>query len=96
MDERTLEQVRSVVASIPPGNVLSYGDVAELAGLPTPRLVGRILAEDGGDLPWHRVLRADGAPAEHLRSHQLTLLREEGVTTGRRRIDMRRYRWGGD
>ncbi|GAB2732409.1 MGMT family protein [Salinifilum aidingensis] len=96
MDERRLEQVRSVVASIPPGAVLSYGDVAELAGLPTPRLVGRILAEDGGDLPWHRVLRADGTPAEHLRSRQLALLREEGVTTGRRRIDMRRYRWGAD
>lgn len=96
VDEQTWERVRAVVASIPPGMVLSYGDVAELAGLPTPRMTGRILAEDGADLPWHRVLRASGTPAEHLRARQLELLRAEGVLTDRARVDMRHYRWSGD
>ncbi|CAM00407.1 O(6)-alkylguanine repair protein YbaZ [Saccharopolyspora erythraea NRRL 2338] len=95
MDEETLEQVRSVVAAIPPGKVLSYGDVAELAGLRSARLVGRIMAEDSADLPWHRVLRANGTVAEHLRSRQLELLRAEGVLADGARIDMRQYRWGG-
>lgn len=88
--------MRAVVAAIPSGRVLSYGDVAELAGLRTARLVGRILAEDGADLPWHRVLRANGTVAEHLRANQLELLRSEGVPTDRARVDMRRFRWGGN
>lgn len=95
VDEQTLEQVRAVVASIPPGHVLSYGDVAELAGLRTPRMVGRILSEDGADIPWHRVLRSNGTVADHLRHRQLALLRAEGVLADGDRISMRRYRWGG-
>lgn len=94
MDEETLERVRAVVASIPPGSVLGYGDVAELAGVRSPRLVGRILAEDGADLPWHRVLRSDGTIAAPLRHRQLEHLRAEGVLADGARIDMRRYRWG--
>lgn len=94
MDEQTLEQVRAVVASIPPGRVLGYGDVAELAGLRSARLVGRILAEDSADLPWYRVLRSNGTTAEHLRHRQLELLRTEGVLAAGNRVDMRRYRWG--
>lgn len=95
MDEETVEQVRAVVATIPPGRVLSYGDVAELAGLRSARLVGRILAEDGADLPWHRVLRSNGTVADHLRHRQLELLRAEGVLADGARVDMRTYRWGG-
>ncbi|HEY2764070.1 MAG TPA: MGMT family protein [Pseudonocardiaceae bacterium] len=93
MDDEMLERVRQVVAAIPPGSVLAYGDVAAHAGLPgRARLVGRILAEDGSDLPWHRVLRADGTPAAHLAAEQLTRLRAEGVLARNGRVDMRRYR----
>ncbi|GAA4888972.1 MGMT family protein [Saccharopolyspora cebuensis] len=95
MDEEIWERVRSVVASIPPGRVLSYGDVAELAGIRSPRLVGRILGEDSADLPWFRVLRASGTTAEHLRHRQLELLRAEGVLADGGKVDMRRYRWSG-
>jgi len=93
LDEELVERVRAVVAAIPPGRVLAYGDVAELAGAPSPRLVGRVLAEDGHDLPWHRVLRADGTCAAHLAREQLARLRTEGVLADRERVDMRRYRW---
>lgn len=68
-----------VVRSIPPGQTLSYGEVAELAGIRSARLVGRILAEDGHDLPWHRVLRSDGRSAPHLAAEQAARLRAEGI-----------------
>lgn len=93
MDEQTHDRVRAVVAGIPPGSVLAYGDVAARAGLPgRARLVGRILAEDGGDLPWHRVVHADGTPAPHKVAEQLALLRTEGVLADGVRVPMRRYR----
>ncbi|MBV8539808.1 MAG: MGMT family protein [Pseudonocardiales bacterium] len=93
MDIADLERVRDVVAAIPAGSVLAYGEVAARAGLPgRARLVGRILAEDGHDLPWHRVLRADGTPAPHLAPEQLARLRAEGVPAEGGRVPMHRYR----
>jgi methylated-DNA-protein-cysteine methyltransferase related protein len=79
VDEQTVERVRAVVAAIPAGEVRSYGEVAALAGLRSARLVGRILAEDGHDLPWHRVLRADGTCAPNIAAEQSARLRAEGV-----------------
>lgn len=93
MDDALHEKIRTIVAAIPPGSVASYGDIAELAHAPSPRLVGRVLSEDGGDLPWHRVLRTDGTPAHHLAERQLELLRAEGVLADGRKVNMRRYRW---
>ncbi|WP_219412941.1 MGMT family protein [Pseudonocardia nigra] len=79
MDDATIERVRAVVLAIPPGETASYGEVAARAGLRSARLVGRILSEDGHDLPWHRVLRADGTCAPHLATEQSARLRAEGV-----------------
>ncbi len=74
-----VERVRAVVRSIQPGEWMTYGEVAEEAGLRSARQVGRILAEDGADLPWHRVLRAGGRCAPHIEREQLARLRSEGV-----------------
>jgi methylated-DNA-protein-cysteine methyltransferase-like protein len=93
MDEEIHERVRDIVAQIPPGKVASYGDIAKLAAAPSPRLVGRIMSEDGADLPWHRVLRQDGTPAPHIAREQLTRLRAEGVLADGERVSMRQYRW---
>jgi len=80
MDEQTLERIRAVVAAIPEGRTSTYGQVAADAGLPgRARLVGRVLAEDGHDLPWHRVLRANGTCAPHIAREQAARLRAEGV-----------------
>ncbi|MQA60112.1 MAG: DNA methyltransferase [Actinophytocola sp.] len=95
MNEELHERVRATVAAIPEGTVATYGDVASYAGATTPRLIGRILSEDGADLPWHRVLRANGTPAEHLVTKQLELLRSEGVPSANGRVDLRAYRWDG-
>jgi methylated-DNA-protein-cysteine methyltransferase related protein len=91
MNVDEVERVRGVVAAIPAGSVLAYGQVAARAGLPgRARLVGRILAENGDDLPWHRVLRADGTPTPHLATEQLSRLRDEDVLAEGGRVPMRR------
>jgi methylated-DNA-protein-cysteine methyltransferase-like protein len=80
MDEETVERVRAVVLAIPPGETSTYGEVADRAGIPgRSRLVGRILAEDGHDVPWHRVLRANGTCAPHIAAEQSARLRVEGI-----------------
>ncbi len=77
--DEQVERVRSLVAAIPPGRVATSGDIAAVAGLSSPRIVGWIMRTDSSDLPWHRVITASGRPAPHLRSRQLELLRAEGV-----------------
>ena len=93
MDEELHERVREVVASVPPGKVATYGDIAAVSGAPSPRMIGRILSEDGADLPWHRVLRANGTPAPHLVHRQLELLRAEGVLADGQKVDLKAHRW---
>jgi len=80
------ERIRDVVARVPRGRVVTYGQVARLAGLPRrARMVGRALrgARAGAELPWHRVINAagysslpDGSDARRM---QLERLRAEGV-----------------
>ncbi len=77
--DEQVERVRALVASIPAGRVATYGDIAAVAGLSSPRIVGWIMRTDSSDLPWHRVITATGRPARHLTSRQLELLRAEGI-----------------
>ena len=56
-------RVLDVVDAIPPGQVMSYGDIAEYLGAGGPRQVGRVLASYGGAVAWWRVIHADGTPA---------------------------------
>jgi alkylated DNA nucleotide flippase Atl1 len=55
-------RVLDVVDAIPPGQVMSYGDIAEYLGAGGPRQVGQVLAHYGGGAPWWRVIHADGTP----------------------------------
>jgi alkylated DNA nucleotide flippase Atl1 len=83
-----VERVRELVASIPPGRVATYGDIAAAAGLSSPRIVAWIMRTDSQDLPWHRVITASGRPAPHLASQQLELLRAEGVLAHEGRVPL--------
>ena len=74
------------VRAIPEGFVRTYGDIYPSA----PRLVGHVLATTTEDLPWHRVVRADGSLAMGRR--QLEQLREEGVPIRGGRVDLRAAR----
>jgi methylated-DNA-protein-cysteine methyltransferase related protein len=74
--------VRSVLERLPPGETFSYGWVASEAGYPgRARAVGALLASGIDDVPWWRVVRADGHMAEHLVAEQSARLRKEGVET---------------
>jgi methylated-DNA-protein-cysteine methyltransferase-like protein len=78
-----LERVRE----IPEGFVRTYGDVSPGA----PRFAGSVLFHtDSPDLPWWRVVRADGSLAKGDR--QAALLRAEGVPFRGGRVDMARAR----
>lgn len=90
------DRILDIVASVPPGRVTTYGDIAALAGTPSPRLVGRVLADLSDETtPWHRVIRADGTPAAHLLAEQCARLRAEGVTVRSGRVNLKQYRWRG-
>lgn len=91
------ERVLDLVATVPAGSVVTYGDVAELLGEGGPRQVGSVLAQYGSGVPWHRVLRADGTPPPALADRALPLLRAEGVPMrgDGRRVDLARARWTG-
>lgn len=86
--DEQVETVRALVAAVPSGRVVTYGDIATAAGLSSPRIVGWIMRTDSADLPWHRVVPASGKPAPHLHSRQLELLRAEGVLTRDGRIPL--------
>ncbi len=90
--DEQVEAVRALVASIPPGRVSTYGDIAEVAGLPSPRIVAWIMRTDSSDLPWHRVIRSSGRPAPHLTTKQLELLRAEGVLARDGRVSLKDVR----
>lgn len=91
--DEQVELVRSLVAAIPLGRVSTYGDIAALAGLSSPRIVGWIMRTGSSDLPWHRVIRASGRPAQHLATRQLELLRAEGVLSVDGRVALSEIRY---
>ncbi|GHE72681.1 MGMT family protein [Streptomyces griseoaurantiacus] len=99
-----VERVLEVAELIPPGRVMTYGDVAEWLEEGGPRQVGRAMALYGSAVPWWRVVRADGVllPGHELRA--LGHYREEGTplkgasrsAEGHMpRLDMARARWDG-
>jgi alkylated DNA nucleotide flippase Atl1 len=76
-------EVLSRVREIPAGFVRTYGDVSP----GSPRFAGAVLFEcDDPDLPWWRVVRADGSLAKGAR--QRRLLVAEGVPFRRDRVDI--------
>jgi alkylated DNA nucleotide flippase Atl1 len=91
-------QVLDVVDLIPPGRVMSYGDIAEYLGLGRgPRQVGRVMAVYGGAVPWWRVIHSDGTPAPGHDSRAVEHYLAEGTPLRSARppvrVDMRRARW---
>lgn len=61
MNDDYAELVLSLVEQIPPGQVATYGDIAEMVGRGGPRQVGHVMARFGGGVPWWRVVRAAGS-----------------------------------
>jgi methylated-DNA-protein-cysteine methyltransferase related protein len=82
--------VLGVLRRLQPGDVVSYGEVAEEAGHPgAARAVGNIL-RDGDDLPWWRVVTAGGRLVPGNECEHERRLRAEGVTVVDGRVPRRR------
>jgi methylated-DNA-protein-cysteine methyltransferase related protein len=79
-------RVLTVLRRLRPGQVVTYGEVAEEAGSPgAGRAVGNILARSDG-LPWWRVVAASGRLAPGHERTQTRLLRDEGVAVRNGRV----------
>ena len=101
MTASTYDCIYTVVRRIPRGRVATYGQVAELAGIPGhARQVGYALhaLPAGTAVPWHRVLNAQGSlslrrePGPELT--QRLLLEREGIRfDARGRVNLARVRW---
>ena len=92
-----------MVAAIPHGRVATYGQIAELAGLPRrARLVGHALQHTppGMSLPWHRVINAQGRSSFPRNSlpwqYQRQRLLEEGIPLVNGCVDLSAWRWQPD
>jgi methylated-DNA-protein-cysteine methyltransferase related protein len=94
------DRILAAVRRIPRGCVSTYGQIADVAGLPRrARLVGTVLkhAPASRDLPWFRVINSSGRISlpsgsdSYLR--QRRKLEAEGVIFRGDRVDMKRYGW---
>lgn len=105
--EGFVEAVLEVVADIPPGKVMTYGQIAAVLGSRGARVVGQVMARYGSEVPWWRVIRASGQPPQchentaldHYLAEQTPLKgmsaerasREDAASTYR--IDLTAARW---
>jgi methylated-DNA-protein-cysteine methyltransferase-like protein len=88
------------LASVPPGKVVTYGQLGDLAGLPrAARVLGQRLRKLPAEttLPWHRVINAAGkislGPESASGLRQRALLQEEGIVFNNGRISLKQFRW---
>jgi alkylated DNA nucleotide flippase Atl1 len=83
-DQRT-ESILAAIWRIPPGHVSTYGDVSPGA----PRQAGKVLATVlEPDLPWWRVVRADGSLSQGARQRAKLLEEDVPFRPGMQRVDM--------
>ncbi len=89
-----VDEVREAVIAIPAGTVASYGDIGKRIGA-GPRQVGRAMSLLGDDVPWWRVVYADGRPATCHGGSARGMLHDEGTPMLGTRVDLdrARHRW---
>ena len=98
-----MHRIWDTISDIPRGKVASYGQVADVAGIPRgARQVGYALRHlpQGSDVPWHRVIQASGKIAfdkdTPQYNEQKQRLQQEDVAVIAGRIEMQKYRWQPD
>lgn len=105
--QRYYQQVWVLVQQIPSGRVATYGQITKL--LPCPegigaddykmfasRWVGMAMAACPGQVPWQRVINAQGKISPRSEAgKQKQLLQEEGVMFLNEKVDLKEYQWRG-
>jgi methylated-DNA-protein-cysteine methyltransferase related protein len=96
--EQRREAIYLALVQIPQGKVITYGNLAKLAGMPNgARLAGRLMCElpEDSNLPWHRVINAQGkiSVPENSTSYreQLARLEKDGVVINNGEIKLSIY-----
>jgi len=97
MESNFRDRVYAVVAQIPRGRVMTYGQIAALCGNPrAARIVGGVAHYGDQSLPWHRVVNKQGGMAVGypggVPAHQQHL-EQEGVVFTNGRLDVESLRW---
>lgn len=91
--------VLDIVDQIPPGRVMTYGDIAAVLGSRGARVVGQVMSHYGSDVPWWRVIRSSGHPPVCHENRALEHYEAEGTplktsaTTDAYRVDYASARW---
>ncbi|MGZ8176550.1 MGMT family protein [Williamsia sp. SKLECPSW1] len=88
--------VLDVVDAIPPGRVMTYGDIAEYLQRGGPRGVGGVMAREGAAVTWWRVVRANGTLPAHLVVDAQEHWHIEGTPLRRGVVDVEAARWWPD
>jgi methylated-DNA-protein-cysteine methyltransferase-like protein len=96
--EQRKEAIYLALSQIPKGTVITYGNLAKLAGMPnSARLAGKLMCElpECSGLPWHRVINAQGKISlpEHSAAYreQIRRLEKEGVDIKNGKIKLSLY-----
>ena len=96
----TFTKIFTIVSTIPYGRVATYGQIAEMVPISSPRIVGFALASLNGsqeDVPWHRVVNRHGEISSRGPDQMLAqkeLLASEGIKWNKKgRIDFKVYGW---
>jgi methylated-DNA-protein-cysteine methyltransferase related protein len=103
VSEELAVMILNVVAIVPYGKVVSYGQVAAMAGLPKhARLVGRVLSrmDEDSEIPWHRVINSQGRISlsrldDHGYNVQQAKLLSEGVAIVNGKVSFKAFGWTG-
>lgn len=97
--EQFTANVIKIIKGIPKGKVMTYGQIAKLAGSPRgARQVSRILHSMSSNyhLPWHRVINAQGEISikdEEMNHVQRLSLEAEGVVFLNRKVELDKFQW---
>lgn len=93
------QKVITIIKNIPDGNIMTYGQIARIAGSPKgARQVARILHSMSRKyhLPWHRVINAEGKlmmKDEALYNEQKMSLESEGVVCTGGEVELSEYQY---
>jgi methylated-DNA-protein-cysteine methyltransferase-like protein len=103
LSKESYQRIWQTVNAIPKGKVATYGQIADLAGLPgRARLVGKALGQSPSSmqLPWYRVINSQGKislpPSSSCFNEQCQLLISEGVIVNGGRVKLKNFQWQPD